>query len=238
MAILIAGIVGYTLNQIPHVAGGFFHRWTFQLGLVYVPVVLYGIMLLPQKYPPTENTAAGIPVREMFRYTLTHLLMYALLVMMAIAISLELGSGRWIPEVFARLGVPGILLLSWIAFIMMILRLFASHFVDRFSPPGMLCGAAFFTGTGLVLFSVAQGTLSAFFAATFFGVGVAFFFPTIVGIVSERLPRTGSLGIVLTCGVGLAAAGAIGVPVIGLIVDHQLALYLDAEEAVVRRSRC
>ena len=230
LAILIAGLVGYTLNQLPDVAGGFFYHWTFQLGIVYVPMIIYGILLLPQTFPPTENTAAGIPVKEMFRYTLTHPLMYALLLMMGIAISLELGSGRWIPEIFARLGVPGILLLSWIAFIMMVLRLFASHFVERFSPPGMLCGAAFFTGTGLVLFSLAQGTISAFLAATFFGLGVAFFFPTIVGIVSERLPRTGSLGIVLTCGVGLAAAGAIGVPVIGLIGDHQLARYLDADE--------
>jgi len=230
MAILISGIVGYTLNQLLGVAGGFFYHWTFQLGIVYVPMIVYGILLLPQAFPPTENTAAGIPVAEMFRYTLTHPLMYALLAMMAVAISLELGSSRWIPEVFARLGVPGILLLSWIAFIMMTLRLFASHFVERFSPPGMLCGAAFFTGAGLVLFSVAQGTLSAFLAATFFGVGVAFFFPTIVGIVSERLPRTGSLGIVLTCGVGLAAAGAIGVPGIGLIGDRQLAQYLDAPE--------
>lgn len=230
MAILIAGIVGYALNQMTDVAGGFFHRWTFQLGIVYVPMIVYGILLLPQNFPPTENTAAGIPVPEMFRYTFTHPLMYALLLMMATAISLELGAGRWIPEVFARLGVPGILLLSWIAFIMMTLRLFASHFVERLSPPGMLCGAAVFTGTGLLLFSAAQGTLSAFLAATFFGTGVAFFFPTIVGIVSERLPRTGSLGIVLTCGVGLAAAGAIGVPGIGLLGDHQLARYLDAPE--------
>jgi fucose permease len=230
MAILTASIVGYALNQMQTVAGGFFHHWTFQLGIVYVPMIVYGIMLLPQKFPPTENTAAGIPVRDMFRYTLTHPLMYALLLVMAVAISLELGSGRWIPEVFARLNVPGILLLSWIAFIMMTLRLFASHFVERLSPPGMLSGAAFFTGTGLMLFSVAQGTLSAFFAATFFGVGVAFFFPTIVGIVSERLPRTGSLGIVLTCGIGLGSAGAVGVPGIGLIGDRQLARYLDADE--------
>jgi fucose permease len=230
MAILIAGVVGYTLNQMAGVAGGFFHHWTFQLGIVYLPVIVYGFLLLPQQFPPTENTAAGIPVREMFRYTLTHPLMYALLLMMAVAISLELGSGRWIPEIFARLGLPGILLLSWIAFIMMTLRLFASHFVESLSPPGMLSGAALFTGVGLVLFSMAEGTLSAFLAATFFGVGVAFFFPTIVGIVSERLPRTGSLGIVLTCGVGLAAAGAVGVPGIGLIGDRQLAQYLDAPE--------
>ncbi|MGH9158820.1 MAG: MFS transporter, partial [Vicinamibacteraceae bacterium] len=157
MAILIAGVLGYVLNQLPHVAEGFFHHWTFQIGIVYIPIVVYGAMLLPQTFPPTENSAAGIPVKEMFRYTLTHPLMYALLVIMGIAISLELGSNRWIPEVFARLGVPGILLLSWIAFVMMILRVFASHFVERFSPPGMLCGAAVFSGMGLLLFSMAQG---------------------------------------------------------------------------------
>jgi hypothetical protein len=65
------------------------------------------------------------------------------------------------------------------------------------------------------------------FAATIFAWGVAFNFPTIVGLVSERLPKTGSLGIVLTAGVGLGAAGGIGVPVMGALADQYLPDALD-----------
>jgi hypothetical protein len=75
---------------------------------------------------------------------------------------------------------------------------------------------------------LAQGTLGAFAAATVFAWGVAFFFPTMVGVVSERVPKTGSLGIVLTAGIGLGMAGAVGVPLMGRLADQYLAESLPA----------
>jgi hypothetical protein len=56
--------------------------------------------------------------------------------------------------------------------------------------------------------------------------------------VSERLPRTGSLGIVLTAGIGLGMAGAVGVPLIGSLADGYLADALDpaAARAVLTRA--
>ncbi|MGH7506390.1 MAG: hypothetical protein ACRELX_12095, partial [Longimicrobiales bacterium] len=60
--------------------------------------------------------------------------------------------------------------------------------------------------------------------------GVAFFFPTMVGSVSERMPKTGSLGIVLTAGVGLGMAGAVGVPLMGKLADGYLAAELPPAE--------
>ena len=226
IGILAGSLIGFGLNQIPGTA---LHHWTFQLGIILVPVIIYGIMVLPQKFPKTENAEAGLPVGEMFRYTFTHPLMYLLLLLMAVAVSIELGAGRWIPEVFARLDLPGILLLSWISFIMVVLRLNAKFFVAKFSPPGLLAGGGILMAIGLLLFGTAGDGFSAFLGATFFGLGVTFFFPTIVGIVSERLPKTGSLGIVLTCGFGLAAAGGIGTPGIGGIGDRQVAQYLNQE---------
>jgi hypothetical protein len=62
-------------------------------------------------------------------------------------------------------------------------------------------------GSGLFLLSFVTGLWTALAAATLFAWGVAFFFPTMVGLVSERLPKTGSLGIVLTAGVGLGHGG-------------------------------
>jgi hypothetical protein len=87
----------------------------------------------------------------------------------------------------------------------------------------MLLAASILTGSGLFLLSFAQGLWAAFAAATIFAWGVAFFFPTMVGTVSERMPKTGSLGIVLTAGVGLGMSGAVGVPLMGKLADGYLA---------------
>ncbi len=226
LGILAASLIGFGLNQLADVAP-FFYHWTFQLGIVYIPIIIYGILVLPQKFPKTEYGESGLPFGEMFRYALTHPLMYVLVLMLAVAVSIELGASRWIPEIFAQLGLHGILLLAWLSLLMVLLRLYASPFVEKFSPPGMLCVGGAIKGTGLVLFAIAEGGFTAFLAATFFGIGVAFFFPTIVGLVSERLPRAGSFGIILTMGVGLLAAGAVGTPGIGWIADTQLARYMD-----------
>jgi fucose permease len=233
LAIAAASLLGFGINQLQ---GTMVYQWWFQLGLVYIPILIYGAMVLPLKFPKTENAEAGLPVGAMFKNTFTSPLMYLILVLMALAISVELGTNRWIPDIFAQnIGVPsvGILLLAWISVIMFMLRFFASEFLIRaLSPPLLLAVMAFLTSVGLVIFSQVGGsvwlaTTVAFIAATIFGAGLAFFFPTIVGIVSERLPRTGSLGIVLTCGVGLGAAGFIGQPTIGAIGDAELAGYLN-----------
>ncbi len=220
IGILSGSLIGWGLNQLQE-AAPFMYHWTFQLGIIYIPIILYGIMVIPQKFPKTEYGESGMPFGVMFKATFSSPLMYLMMLMLSLAMCIELGSGRWIPEIFtqAGLGTGAILLMAWTSIIMIVLRCFAGHFVERWSPPGMLCFAGIVTGFALVLYALAQGAFMAFLAATCFGVGVAFFFPTIVGLVAERLPQTGSLGIVLTMGVGLGAAGFIGTPGVGKVAD-------------------
>jgi fucose permease len=231
-------IVGFLMAQ----SGIFVSHWTWQLAVIYIPIGIYGYMVLPQKFPKTEGAEAGLPVGEMFRYTLTHPLFLLLLAMKAITVSIELAPMRWVQEFLIQLGIHGILVLAWISAIMVVLRLFASHFVERFSPTGMLLGGAMLTGISLFLMSLVETTGAAFAVATVFGIGIAFFFPTMLGVVSERLPKTGSLGIVLTAGVGLAAAGAVGVPAMGGIADRQISSHLQehapaASVEILRQAR-
>lgn len=217
--IVLGGIVGFVLDTW----GGSFAQWPYQIGVIYLPILVYGAMVLPREFPKTENAEHGIPVGEMFRYTFTTPLFILMLVMMAVTTSMELGPMRWVPAVLQSAGLHGILVLVWISGWMVVLRLLAGHFVERLQPTGMLLCAAILTGSGLFLLSFASSTWSAFAAATVFAWGVAFFFPTMVGVVSEKLPRTGSLGIVLTAGMGLGMAGAVGVPLIGKLADRYLA---------------
>jgi fucose permease len=229
IGIVAGGIIGFVLATW----GGRFAYWPYQIGVIYLPILIYGALVLPRDFPKTENAQHGIPVGEMFRFTLTSPLFILMLAMMAITTSLELGPMRWVPAVLQSAGLHGILVLVWISGWMVVLRLLAGHFVERLQPTGMLLSAAILTGSGLFLLSFATTTWGAFAAATVFAWGVAFFFPTMVGVVSEKMPKTGSLGIVLTAGMGLGMAGAVGVPLLGKLADRYLAQSLPAATATV-----
>jgi putative membrane-bound dehydrogenase-like protein len=232
IGLILGGLVGFALAEY----GGGFARWPYQLAVIYLPIIVYGVMVLPQQFPKTENAAAGVPMGEMFRSTLSSPLFLLMVSMMAITTSLELGPMRWIPSVLQSGGMHGILVLVWISGWMAVLRGLSGHAIERLSPTGMLLMASILTGGGLFLLSFADGLVTALGAATIFAWGVAFFFPTMVGTVSERVPNTGSLGIVLTAGIGLGMAGAVGVPVMGKLADRFLAESLPAATADVLRS--
>ncbi len=229
---VLGGILGWLMVQAGVVGPLNIGHWTFQIAIVYIPILVYGALVLPEKFPKTETAEAGIPMKEMFRYTFTHPLVWALIFLKMVSLSMEMGPMRWIPEVLQAAGLHGILVLVWISGLMMVLRLFAGPFVEKFSPPGMLFGGAILTGIGLLMFSFfAVGTLPLMIAATFFACGIAFFFPNMVGLMSERFPKAGSLGIVLLIGIGFIAAGGSNA-IMGEIADRYLPDALDEQQTV------
>jgi hypothetical protein len=155
-----------------------------------------------------------------------------MLVAMAMTASVELGPNRWVPAVLQAGGMAGILVLVWINGLMAILRFRAGAVVHRLSPTGILVGSAALSGLGLAgLYQWGSGVMT-FVAATVFAVGVCYFWPTMLGVVSERIPRSGALGLGLMGTVGMATVGLVTAPQMGRIADEFAHEQIPAAEAV------
>ncbi len=63
------------------------------------------------------------------------------------------------------------------------------------------------------------GMFAIFAAATLFGVGNTFFWPTILGLTSEQCPKGGALTLNAMGGIGMLAVGILGAPFIGYLQE-------------------
>ncbi len=193
--------------------------WQFKLALILIPTVVYGIVFTGQKFPATERVQSGVSFGGMIAGTLLRPLFLILLACMAITASLELGPNRWVPAVLEAGGIHGILVLAYISGLMAVLRFFAGPVVHRLSPTGILVGSAILSGIGLYWLSFAESTAMAFVSATVFAVGVCYFWPTMLGVTSERVPKSGALGLALMGGMGMLIVGVLTIPQMGKVAD-------------------
>jgi MFS family permease len=122
--------------------------------------------------------------------------------------------------------VSGILILVFINGLMALGRSFAGPLVHRFNPNGMLIMSSLLAGIGLFLLSISSG-YAAFGAAFVFAAGICFFWPTMLGFVSEYLPNTGALGLSLMGGAGMFST-SIFIPILGKWYDGYKAAAVQA----------
>ncbi len=211
--IVLGGLAAFGLDAIG------VSSWQIKLSLILIPTLLYGYLFLGQKFPHTEGVQSGVSMSEMFKATLTTPLMWLMLGCMAITASVELGPNRWVPAVLEAGGLAGILVLVWINGIMAVMRNFAGPLVHRLSPTGILLSSAIVAAIGLFWLSYAEGLVMAFASATVFAVGICYFWPTMLGFVSERIPKSGALGLGLMGAMGMCVVGLVTAPQMGSIAD-------------------
>jgi MFS family permease len=152
-------------------------------------------------------------------------LLALLLVVMIPLATTELGTDSWITALVAPevegLGVnPGWVLVLTSA-IMMGLRFVAGPIVHKLSPLGLLAASSAIAAVGLGFLSVATGGVI-FLAAIVYALGKTFFWPTMLGVVSERFPKGGALTLNATGAVGMLAAGVLGSQFLGAIQDRSV----------------
>src|SRR5690606_26694098 len=82
---VIAGLASYALGLTA------FGAWEVRLGLTFIPILIYGALVLGEPFPETEGVQAGVRFGDMFRATFTSPLFLVMLFAMMITASLELG---------------------------------------------------------------------------------------------------------------------------------------------------
>ena len=230
--LVFGGLIGWGMSQIGSIGIIDVGHWTAQMAIVYIPILIYGWLLFPSQFPKTEIAEAGIPINEMFRYTFTSPKVLGLILLTVFTLGMEMGPMRWIPDLLSSAGLHGILVLVWMSGLMFLLRMYAGPLVEKFSPTGMLLGGSILTFISLLLFSyVETNILPLMFAGAVFAAGMAFFVPNMIGIMSERFPKAGSLGIVLLIGMGFAGGGVTNA-LIGEVADGYLPEALDEQSTV------
>ena len=224
--VAIGGLVAWLID-LAHL------DWRAKMLMVLVPAAGYGLIFLREKFPPTEAAAAGQRASDAVKAVAASPLLWAFLGLMAITMSLELGPNRWIPAVLQAGGLPGILVLVMINGVMAATRANAHAILARVSPPMVLMVSTATVGLGLLGLSYATTPAATVAMALVFAIGIAIVWPTMMGFVAERTPRTGALGLGLMAAAGSLAVGVVTTPLLGEIADRHLPDALSKPAVVV-----
>jgi hypothetical protein len=190
--------------------------------LLLVPSVIYAMMFAGQKFPPTESAAAGVSFGGMAREIARPLFLVIWLAMWLTAAT-ELGPGQWYANIFNEVTQSsthaGIILLVWVNGIMYVMRQFFGRIPHSMSPTLLIAVTAPLSALGLYLFGQTTTPAMWYVAAALLAIGTAFWWPTMLGITSERFPAGGAL-LLAIIGASGSISTAIAGPVMGWINEQ------------------
>jgi len=190
--------------------------WQIQIAIMILPTLIYGYLFFKEEFPESQHieTDTSVNIKSLF----SPLFLFIMACMTLTAIS-EFGPQQWIERILGNSGANPMLILAMVTGIMALGRYFAGPIIHKLNPIGVLLMSAILTSAAVYSMSIAEGNMI-YFAAILFAFGVCYFWPTMIGFVSEYLPKTGALGMSLVGGAGMLST-AIWQPVIGSWLDAE-----------------
>ena len=179
--------------------------WQVQVGTMLIPTVIYGYLFSKLDFPVTERVASGVSYGGMFKAVLNPLFIFMIICMVGTATT-ELFTGQWIDVLLKNVSDNALLLLTLETGVMIIGRAFAKPILKKITPQSLLLVSAILAALGLFMFTTVTGPML-YLAALIFGMGVCFFWPTMLGFVNTHIPQTGALGLNLMGGAGMFSVG-------------------------------
>src|SRR6201996_7959205 len=192
--IVIGTVLVFLLNKIGL-------SWQIQVGTMLIPTVIYGYLFAKLDFPVTERVASGVSYAGMTRALLNPLFIFMFICMLGTGTT-ELFTGQWIDVLLKNVTDNALLILTLDTGVMVLGRAFAKPVLKKITPQLLLLISATLAALGIFMLSTVTGPMI-YVAAIVFGMGVCFFWPTMLGFVNTNLPATGALGMNLMGGAGM-----------------------------------
>ena len=195
--------------------------WQLEIAIMIIPTLIYGYMIFTTKFPDVREDKTDLTDTGKNLMAMISPLFLFMCVLMTITATTELGTQQWVGSLLESSGANPLIILAIVTGLMAIGRFFAGPLVHAFNPVGVLLFSAVVTTLGVFLLSIATGPLT-YIAAIVFAIGVCYFWPTMIGFISEYMPSTGALGMSVIGGFGMMGL-AMWQPVIGGWIDSETA---------------
>jgi MFS family permease len=213
-----AGLVGGALMGLAIDQAALPWRWNM-IPLALLCVAFTGLTLREKLPPVSASTDAPVTPGEMIKATLLNPTIFIWVVLMMFTASTEFAPGQWLDVALSQIvGMRGILVLAYVSGLMFVMRHFAGPLVKRLGNIGLLISSSVFATLGLVALGAADSPVTVLLAATVWGFGVAYFWPTMLATVAERYPRSGTMVFGLMGSAG-AACTYVVLPYLGAVYD-------------------
>jgi MFS family permease len=134
----------------------------------------------------------------------------------------EFGPQQWVGPILAKAGASPMLILALVTGLMAVGRYFAGPLIHKLNTVGVLLGSAVFGIIGIYMLSTMSGSML-YVAAVFYALGICYFWPNMLGYISENLPETGALGLSIMGGIGMFSSSMFQ-PIIGGWIKENKAL--------------
>ncbi len=209
-------VVGSLLSEFMTYGGV---GYQMQLAVMIIPTLIYAYLFISSNWPKAK-VAEAVSVLSNFKAMLSPLFLFMAACMALTAIS-EFGPQQWSSLILSKSGAQPMLILALVTGVMAVARYFGGEMVHQFNTTGVLLGSAILATLGVFLLSTQTGAM-AYVAAFIFALGVAYFWPNMIGFVADYIPESGALGMSIVGAVGMFA-NSIFQPIIGGWIDRDQA---------------
>jgi MFS transporter, putative metabolite:H+ symporter len=175
--------------------------WHYQVAMILIPTLIYAYMFFGEEFPETERVTSGVSTADMYTACATPLFLFMLGAMFLTA-NTELSTTQWVGKLLGNAGADPLMILALVTGLMAVGRYFGGPLIHRLNPTGVLLMSAVLSVLGIFWLKQATGG-AVYAAAVVFALGVCYFWPTMLGFVSETIPKSGALGLSLMGGMGM-----------------------------------
>ena len=197
--------------------GGF--SWQAQVWVLIIPTVIYAYLFYGKTWPKAKSHEEA-SLSGNFKAILSPLFIFMMVCMTFTAIS-EFGPQQWVGLILAKSGAEPMLILALVTGLMAVVRFFGGDVVKKLDQPGVFLISAVLTLIGIFLFSTQTGSM-AYVAAIIYALGIAYFWPNMLGFIADKIPTSGAIGFSIIGAVG-NFSGSFFQPIIGGWIDSNKA---------------